>query len=238
MIDLLAHTTMCASGFNPNQTSIGDTMKPMTIKKATSIVGSGLGKPSKMPGTSFGISAHKCNVGQKLAKVKGSVCHGCYAMGANYSYPSVTLSHERRIANLYHPEWVHAMVRLIDHSKTLWHRWHDSGDLQSKQHLLNIVSVAEALPLVGFWLPTKEKGLVHWFLDTFGAFPDNLIVRVSGAMVDDKPPAGFAHTSTVHTKPGQAKHGLECLAYTRKGKCGDCRLCWDKSIPSVSYPKH
>ena len=213
-------------------------MRPMTIKAATAIVGSGLGKPSKMPGTSFGISAAKCNVGQKLARVKGSVCHGCYAMGANYSYPSVTLSHERRMANLYAPNWVAAMVRLIGHSKTLWHRWHDSGDLQSQQHLLNIVSVAEALPGVAFWLPTKEKGLVHWYRDNFGSFPENLIVRVSGAMVDDKPPAGFEHTSTVHTTKGNHSHGVECQAYTRKGKCGDCRLCWDKSIASVSYPKH
>ena len=40
----------------------------MTIKAATAIAGP-LGYPSKMPGTSYGISAKTCLTGSKLAKI-------------------------------------------------------------------------------------------------------------------------------------------------------------------------
>jgi hypothetical protein len=32
---------------------------------------------TKMPGTTFAVSATKCNVGGKLAQIKGSTCHKC-----------------------------------------------------------------------------------------------------------------------------------------------------------------
>ena len=76
----------------------------MTLKLARSIAGS-LGKPSKMPGLSYGISADLCNVGAKLASIVGSVCHGCYAMKANYKYPSVKTAHANRAAGLSSVSW-------------------------------------------------------------------------------------------------------------------------------------
>ena len=60
----------------------------MNKTQAIAVAGS-LGFPSKMPGTAYGISAKACITGGKLAKVAGSVCHGCYALKANYLYPSV-----------------------------------------------------------------------------------------------------------------------------------------------------
>jgi len=206
-----------------------------TLKAAKAVAGS-LGKPSKMPGLSYGISAKRCIVGAKLATIEGSVCHGCYALKANYSYPSVMQAHETRLSSLEHPQWTEAMTLQIDKSKTQWFRWHDAGDLQSFQHLLNIVKIAEALPLVKFWIPTREKKIVHQFVDAFGAFPDNLIVRVSATMIDGEVPAGFAHTSTVH-ESSEAK-GTTCEAYKHNNKCNDCRKCWDKAVDNVSYKKH
>lgn len=204
----------------------------LTLKAAKEIAGS-LGKPSKMPGLSYGISALGCKTGAKLAKIAGSVCNGCYALKANYAYPSVMKAHTKRADSLMHPSWVSAMITQITASKTDYFRWHDSGDLQSFQHLLNIVSVAEQCPNVKFWLPTKEKQYISRYADTFGAFPDNLIVRVSGAMIDGKKP-DFEHTSTVTTNADNAT----CRAFENKNKCGDCRKCWDKTIPNVSYLKH
>lgn len=206
-----------------------------TLKQAKAIAGS-LGQPSKMPGLSYGISAKRCIVGAQLATIEGSVCHGCYALKANYSYPSVMKAHETRYESLDHPQWAEAMTLQIDKSKTQWFRWHDAGDLQSFQHLLNIVKIAEALPLVKFWIPTREKKIVHQYTDTFGEFPANLNVRVSAAMVDGAIPAGFANTSTVH-EASEAK-GTTCEAYKNKNKCGDCRKCWDKEVANVSYKKH
>lgn len=205
------------------------------IKVAAAIAGS-LGKPSKMPGLSYGISALACRVGSKLAKVAGSVCHGCYALKANYSYPSVRKAHIKRYSGLTSISWADSMVTLIGKSKTDYFRWHDSGDLQSFQHLLDIVTIAERLPNVAFWLPTREKQFVNMFMRSFGDFPSNLVVRVSAAMVDSQAPEGYANTSTVHSSA--LVDGIECKAYLNKNKCGDCRLCWDKAVKNVSYRQH
>jgi hypothetical protein len=207
----------------------------MTLKLAKSIAGS-LGEPSKMPGMSYGISARLCNVGAKLAKIAGSVCEGCYALKANYMYPSVQTAHANRVAGLSSVSWVDAMIKQISHSHTEYFRWHDSGDLQNFQHLLDIVRIAEALPTVAFWIPTRESGLIKRYAECFGAFPDNLCVRVSAAMVDGKPPQGFENTSTVHAaKPAQ---GFDCPAQHQGNRCLDCRACWDKSNSNTSYHKH
>lgn len=203
-----------------------------TLKLAESIAGS-LGKPSKMPGHAYGISAHGCHVGAKLALVKGSVCFDCYAKKGQYGAPSVKKGHAKREAGLYHPQWVDAMVFMIKRTGDKYFRFHDSGDIRSMQHLLNIVRVCESLPSVSFWLPTKEKKTVNDYLDTFGAFPANLTVRLSAAMVDADAPL-FANTSTVTTDPSKAT----CTAPSNNGKCGECRQCWDSTVKNVSYLKH
>jgi len=209
---------------------------PISSKAAAIKIAGSLGKPSKMPGLSYGISAKLCKVGSKLALVKGSTCEGCYALKANYQYPSVQAAHAKRAAGLEHPQWVEAMVYLIEKAGEKYFRWHDAGDLQSFQHLLNIVSIAEKLPSVSFWLPTREKGLVNQYLRSFKAFPDNLVVRVSAAMIDSEAPAGFQNTSTVHDQA--AAQGYSCPAQSQGNKCMDCRACWDSSVANVSYHKH
>lgn len=195
-----------------------------------------LGKPSKMPGFTFGISATLCKVGAKLAQIPGSVCHDCYALKANYQYPSVKTAHEKRMAGLDNPHWAALMTKQIASTGDLYFRWHDSGDLQNFQHLLNIVTIAENLPNVNFWLPTREKGLVVQYMRAFGRFPKNLCVRLSSAMVDAKPLPGFENTSTVHSDG--TGHGVECPAYRQGNKCGECRNCWNKDVKNVSYRKH
>ena len=51
----------------------------MKVTELDNITGT-LSKPSKMPGWSYGIPAKECNIGSKLAKIPGTVCHGCYAL--------------------------------------------------------------------------------------------------------------------------------------------------------------
>jgi hypothetical protein len=202
-------------------------------KKLASDIAGSLGKPSKMPGLSYGISAKLCNVGAKLAKIEGSVCHGCYALKANYQYPSVTQAHQKRFNGLSSISWVDSMVKLITSSKETYFRWHDAGDLQSFQHLLDIARIADRLPDVNFWLPTKEKKLVYQFRELFGDFPKNLCVRLSGAMVDGKAPAYLGNTSTVVSTVS-----FTCKAPKQENKCLDCRDCWNRDIANVSYKIH
>ncbi len=209
---------------------------PIRSKAAAIKITGSLGKPSKMPGLSYGISATLCKIGSALAKVKGSTCENCYALKANYAYPSVKAAHEKRRAGIEDPQWADAMVYLIGSSGETYFRWHDSGDLQHLQHLINIVKIAEALPAVSFWLPTREKALVNSYLRSFGAFPSNLVVRVSAAMVDSAAPADYDHTSTVHN--AAAPVGFACPASKQGNKCMNCRACWNRDIKNVSYLQH
>jgi len=218
----------------------------MKIKEAIEVAGP-LGYPSKMPGTAYGISAKACQVGAKLAKVEGSVCFGCYALKANYLYPSVAMAHEKRLAGITHPAWTGAMVTLLTAAHESgkgrngpiasgWHRWHDSGDLQSVDHLTKICAVAALTPQIKHWLPTRELAIVKAYQKAGGIVPRNLVIRVSATMVDGEATGAWPTTSGVHDK-AKAK-GRACPAPQQEGKCGDCRACWNPKVKHVSYHLH
>ena len=210
----------------------------MKLKDAKAITGhrSGLGKPSKMPGYSTSLPAKACKVGQKLAKIAGSVCSKCYADDrGNYAYPNVQLGLSRRLAALEHPQWVDGMVRLISHyvaAADPYFRIHDSGDIQSVGHLLRWVAIAKAIPSVAFWMPTKEGRMVKAAMALVAEWPPNLVVRMSAPMIRQAPPRSFDGllSSTV-----QSGEGFECEAYTRGNKCGPCRACWSPEVENIDY---
>lgn len=197
-----------------------------------------LSAPGKMPCPTFSTPAQACKTGSKLAKVPGSVCHGCYALKGNYRFPNVKAPREHNLSLLQDlPSWQAMMIKTIAASKHGgYFRWHDSGDVQSFEHLLAIIAIAHALPEIRFWLPTKEKALLIRLTREGINPPANLTIRLSMAMIDQGPiNSAWPTTSTVHT--GQP-FGQSCMAYTQGGKCGDCRACWNPSVPNISYPKH
>ena len=200
-------------------------------KKETNQITGGLSKPSKMPGRSYNIPAARCKTGAKLAKIPGTVCHGCYALKGRYRFRNVQDALERRYqAAMTNSQWVFGMVYLIQSSKENVFRWHDSGDIQSKEHLKRIFQVCELTPEVRHWLPTREAGI----LSTIDAqsVPDNLIIRLSATKVDGPAPKSWPWTSTVVT--AQAS----CPAPQQGNQCKDCRACWDKGVQNISYGKH
>ena len=222
----------------------------MKLKEAKEAAGP-LGYPSKMPGTSYGISAKACITGAKLALVEGSVCYDCYALKANYMYPSVAQAHETRLQGLSNPAWVGAMVMMLTavHKSGRgrngpiakgWHRWHDSGDLQSVEHLDKICEVARRTPKIRHWLPTRELGIVKAYQKAGGVVPANLVIRVSATMVDGDVTQAWPTTSGVYDKAAAVGH--DCPANRRKGdmkgKCGPCRACWNPAVKRVDYPLH
>lgn len=202
-----------------------------TIKSAEAVVGS-LSKPSKMPGYAYGLPASKCITGSVLAKLPNTPCSKCYAMKGRYSFPNTLNAQMKRLNSLRDIRWVDAITFLIK-KRGAYFRWHDSGDLQSIEHLINIVEVANRCPEINFWLPTSERAFVSTYLRDVGEFPSNLTVRVSGALIDGDPPAKFPNTSTV------VKSGVPtCPAPTQGGICGNCRRCWDPTVKNVAYKEH
>ena len=202
----------------------------MNKKEAIQITG-GLSKPSKMPGYAYNIPAARCKVGAKLAKVPGSVCHGCYALKGRYRFRNVQDALERRYdAAMNNKQWVFGMVYLINTSNKKEFRWHDSGDVQSLDHLKRIFQVCELTPEVRHWLPTREAGILSTLKPE--DVPSNLIIRLSATKVDGPAPKSWPWTSTVTTS------GASCPAPQQGNECKDCRQCWDKGVQNVSYGKH
>ena len=208
----------------------------MLKKQATKITG-GLSKPNKMPGPSINLPAVACLTGSKLVKVKGSTCSGCYALKGRYRFPNVQAALRRRLSKLHDPRWVDAMVTLINGRH--WQkpqpvfRWHDSGDLQSVQHLKNIFEVCKQTPDTSHWLPTRESRFLK-LMDP-DVVPKNLKIVLSDHMNDQQvAPTWWPYTSGVTTS-----HELvTCPASKQGNKCLDCRKCWDRGTKRVIYGKH
>lgn len=208
----------------------------MKVSEAAEITG-GLSRPSKMPGPAYSLPAKDCKIGSELAKLPGTTCHKCYALKGRYLFPNVQNALTKRLNSLKDSRWVEAMVTQIKSSKTDYFRWHDSGDIQSEEHLKKIVDVCNQLPNVKFWLPTREYAIVSKYKEN-NKIPANLSIRLSAHKIDAEPPFGYGMpTSTVHSK-GSKIYGQECPAHNQDNSCKDCRACWDINVKNISYLKH
>jgi len=221
-----------------------------TLKEAIEIGGKVSTGNSKMPGSTLALDSFSCLVGDKLADIEGSVCNGCYARRIQKMRPSVAQGWSRNqvlSVNLIakNPnKWVQAMVFQIEKAAIKtgenYHRWFDSGDLDSVAMLVAICRVARKTPHIRHWLPTREVKLVSEFRKLGHSIPKNLRIRLSATMINDKP-LGSARklsvsTSTVHRK-GAEYSGHECPAPKQGNACGSCRHCWISPV-NVSYVKH
>jgi len=195
------------------------------LKKEARLRTGGLSAPSKMPGPAFNLPARACLTGAKLVKIPGSVCHGCYALKGRYRFPNVQKALYRRLEGLTAATWIDDMVMLITGHE--WFRWHDSGDIQSVEHLKKIFEVCNNTPGTMHWLPTQERQYLP-----LGSYPKNLLIRLSNAKNNTAPGQAWTHWSTVVDQDG------DCPASRQGNKCGSCRRCWNPEVKHVTYPKH
>ncbi len=197
----------------------------------------GISQTNKMPCHSYSLPAEECTTGAELAKIAGTPCSVCYAMRNRYRMPKNKAAAYVRFGSIGTAGWVDTMASVIRRLEdpqvgSGFFRWHDSGDLQGVGHLSDIVDVADLTPTVLHWLPTREVGILR---DWDSGLPANLTVRVSAPRID-----GMATnvlglpSSTVVSDSARAT----CRAFERKGKCGDCRDCWNPNIRNVSYFQH
>lgn len=198
-------------------------------QRAEEITG-GLSITEKMPCPSWGISAVRCRLGAVLAQQEGTPCGSCYALKGRYRFQKVKDKLEERYEGLFDPLWTPSMVFLIRWYAERYFRWFDSGDLQGENHLRNIVTIAENVPDVSMWLPTRETEYVR----AVERFPENLTVRVSSNTIDGSPPQ-FPHTSVVSR---DGADGYACPSLHQGNSCGSCRACWDQDVKNVVYSLH
>ena len=199
----------------------------------------GIGNPSKMPGKAYGLPTSACITGSVLRHIKGSVCSICYADGRGfYQQKNVQEAQNRRLRSLTDPNWVKAMSTMIGRMRIPYFRWHDSGDLQSVEHLRNIFEVCRRTKRIRHWLPTKEREIVRRVTER-ESVPGNLVIRVSHPMIGERPehlePENRILGGAVACKePGV----FQCPALTQGNACGDCRKCWSVRTKVISYHRH
>ena len=179
--------------------------KKLTAKEIEKKIGT-LSNPSKMPSYAWGIPIQYCKTGAKLAEIKGTICNKCYAGKGCYVFPVVKAMYEKRYQAIEMVEWVDYMAELITQKyknkkeKDRYHRWFDSGDVQSYAHLMKIFEVCELTPHINYWLATREYSIIDKIDEK--DVPKNLCLRVSAVKVDSQPPSFWKWTSGV------------CLLYT------------------------
>ena len=197
-----------------------------------------LSSPSKMPCYGYSTPASKCITGGKLRKVKDTICSICYAMKGRYVFPNVLNAMEIRFKSLFNSKWEDAIAFLIEKKeKSGYFRWHDSGDLQGQWHLQKIVNIANRLPHIKFWLPTREISTIGDYIRAGNIVPANLTIRLSAFMLDGLPPIPAAQRLGLCVS-GASATDYNCPASKQDGFCKDCRNCWDKNVFQVNYKKH
>lgn len=210
----------------------------MTKNEAKAITGGGLTRNSKINAQTLNLSAWACKTGGTLATVAGTICAGCYAQKGRYAMNRAKHAngYQARLEAFNNPLWLDAMVKLLQ--KENYFRFFSSGDLQSVEMLEKIVALAERLPNLKIWLPTRERGIIGAFLANGGLVPDNLTIRISAASFDAKSINNFGlPTSSSHKKAAPLSGSFICKAPDQEGKCLECRACWH-SEKNISYAYH
>ncbi len=225
----------------------------MTKKEKTNrlnaLVGS-LSAPSKMPCSGYNIPAQECKIGSILRKIKDSTCSSCYALKGRYLFSNVKDAMYRRFEAIKKNYWVDSMVeqiKLNNKGDKRYFRWHDSGDVQSLEHIDKIVSIAEQLPEVKHWLPTREFKLFEEYINLHGVgkIPSNLTVRYSSHMNDriSNKALNKTYSSMVISSEDKIKEidtPIKVCPATlpdSNHKCNDCRACWHFK-GTIAYLKH
>jgi hypothetical protein len=197
-----------------------------------------LSNPSKMPCYGYSLPAQECITGSKLRPVEGTVCNECYALKNRFLFPKVQSAMYRRLASIVQPLWAKAMAELINRTGNGFFRWHDSGDLQSTDHLRQIVKICNLTPDVQHWLPTREIRMVERYVARGGEIPDNLTIRLSAHLVDGKAPEIRGITASTVSRDERPVGAHVCPAPKQDNHCGSCRACWSRDVPIVDYRLH
>lgn len=231
--------------------------------------------PKKMRCPGFNMPAGPPEYGGTcLAAAMGSaddskawVCHDCYTLGAgkSYSYAPSIISSTIRYVWAKHAvadgSFVPIMTGSIQRTAARLHtmnrrakfngnyfRIHDSGDFHGIDGYYEAwCAVAEAIPSVQFWAPTRDW-IMPKLADRFlrRPPPPNLTIRPSAVRINLAPPVvpGLAAGSSVSYV--QHDKVLQCPAFEAESEhtCESangghgCRVCWDEPDRAVNYHPH
>ncbi len=197
-----------------------------------------LSKTSKMPCLSWSLIAKDHCPGSRGDDGKlVPACSGCYADDGFYRMDNVRAPRLHNAEDWKRDFWVDDMVTALQRESHF--RWFDSGDMYALPLAIKILEVMRRTPWCNHWLPTR----MHKFdkfarvLSDMAALP-NVVVRFSSDSIRGETIPGPTTSTIVSDTAQLPANAAVCGAYTRKGKCGPCRTCWNKDVPVVAYPAH
>lgn len=163
-------------------------------------------------------------------------CEGCYATTGNYRFENVKAPRRHNKEDWKRPSWVIDAVTALDNDR--YFRWFDSGDMYHIGLAKKILEVMKRTPWVKHWLPTRMHKFKKFqsVIDEMNALP-NVVARLSSDSVHGEIIDG-EFTSTIIPYPKTPTEAFVCRAYDNEGKCGTCRACWDKNVPTIAYVAH
>lgn len=202
-----------------------------------------LSKAGKMPCKSWSLQAiETCpgSVGSDGELV--DACKGCYATTGNYRFPNVKAPRIHNREDWKRAGWEADMIEALEGET--YFRWFDSGDMYDVRLANKIYRIMEATPSTKHWLPTRQYKFDK-FKRIIGKMQrlSNVVVRLSSDSVEGKTIPGrnistIAPSSRAYQVTRKLHKAVVCEAYSRDGKCGDCRACWDRDVKTVLYPAH
>jgi len=193
-------------------------------------------KTSKMPCKSWSLEAiATCPASKGEDGELVDACKGCYATTGFYLMGNAKKLREHNSEDWKREEWVSEMVYELRNQT--YFRWFDSGDVAWLKLAEKIYQVCEQTPNVKHWIPTRMYKFPKFkaILDKLNELP-NVRVRFSSDSVE----GDFTneHASTIISYADSPTDAFICEAYSRDGKCGDCRACWQKDVPMIAYVAH
>ena len=196
-----------------------------------------LSKASKMPSRSWSLQAlDTCPASRKPDGSLVDACSGCYATTGNYRFKNVKAPREHNREDWKRDQWADDMVAELDNDR--YFRWFDSGDVYDVRLAHKILEVMQRTPWCNHWLPTRMHKFTK-FRPVLAQMQElhNVVVRLSSDSITGDVVEGST-TSTIATLDNVPNSATVCEAYTRGGKCGPCRACWDKNTAVVCYIGH
>jgi len=195
-----------------------------------------ISKTSKMPCKSWSLEAiATCPASKGVDGELVDACKGCYATTGFYLMRDAVNLRRYNKEDWKREEWVSEMVYEL--RKQTYFRWFDSGDVAWLKLAEKIYQVCEQTPNVKHWIPTRMYKFPKFkaILDKLNELP-NVRVRFSSDSIE----GSFTkeHASTIIPYADSPIEAFICEAYSRGGKCGECRACWHKDVPMIAYVAH
>jgi len=198
-----------------------------------------LSKPSKMPCPTWSLQAwDTCPGSRNLDGSAVDACKICYATQGFYHMPDAKKIRAFNKEDWKRSDWVYDMIQAIGDNK--YFRWFDSGDIYSYDLAVKIWKVVRNTPDTQHWIPTRayKDPAIRIVLMNIASLPNACVRLSSDSIMGERVSLDGFNDSSILPDYGDKEGKNICMAYTRGGKCGDCRDCWNKDIQTIFYVAH